>query len=297
MLRDLPRQKRNSISEILLKISPFLRLGRFDKPIGAILLLFPCWWGLALVQGVYVDFTLLALFTLGAFVMRAAGCVINDLFDRDIDRQVARTKNRPIASGEVTPNQALLYLVFLCTIGLGVLLQLPIVCWILGMIAAGISAIYPLTKRVLPFPQLIFGFTFPMGVLIGVAAVTPHWMEPVVLWTFLATVLWSIAYDTIYALQDISDDQRLGVGSTAILFGQHVISLVGLCYGVMHSLLGIVLYQSNAGPIGYLLLLSAFIYIMIKLMRLNQNDIEDCRQFFIANQAIGALIFLALMLR
>ena len=147
-----------------------LRLGRFNSPIGAFLLLFPCWWGVALVQGIYINFVLLTLFTLGAFVMRAAGCIINDLFDRDIDRQVARTKNRPLASGEVTVIQALMFLTVLCTMGVFILLQLPVGCWILGLVAAGLALVYPLTKRFLSFPQLILGLTFNMGVPIGVAA-------------------------------------------------------------------------------------------------------------------------------
>ncbi len=274
-----------------------LHLGRFDKPIGAVLLLFPCWWGVTLVQGVHVNFTLLALFTLGAFLMRAAGCVVNDLMDRDIDRQVARTKSRPLASGEVTVPQALLFLFILCAIGLWVLVQLPIICWVMGAIAVLLALVYPLAKRVLPFPQLILGLTFNMGIPIGVAAVSPQWAQPVVLWTYLAAIVWTIAYDTIYALQDIADDCRLGVGSTAVLFGNRVIPIVGLSYGIMHGLLGLVLYKMDSGPLGYLLILSSLGYILMKLRGLDRTNVDDSRRFFIANQTVGALVFLGLMLR
>ena len=229
--------------------------------------------------------------------MRAAGCVVNDLFDRDIDRQVVRTRNRPLASGEVTVLQALFFLSVLCLIGLAVLLRLPVICWILGIVAAGLALAYPLAKRYISFPQLILGGTFNMGVLVGAAAVSPQWLEPVTIWLYLAAILWTIAYDTIYALQDIVDDKKLRVGSTAVLFGRHVIPLVGLSYGVMHVLLGVVLFQMDSGPIGYILLLSSLIYVVVKLRLLNQDDLEACRQFFIANQMVGAFVFLALMLR
>lgn len=272
-------------------------LGRFDKPIGAILLLLPCLWGLALVQGLFIDWSLVILFTLGAFVMRAAGCIVNDLFDRDIDRQVQRTRLRPLAAGSVTVFQAMLFLGVLCGIGLMILLCLPLVCWILGGIAAVLSILYPLAKRYTPCPQVILGITFNMGVPIAAAAVTSQWTESVVWLTYGAAVFWTISYDTIYALQDRVDDLKLNVGSTAILFGSHVLFAVGLLYTIMHIILGIVFYQLGSGPIGYGILGLTYFFTMYKLYFLDIENPEACRSFFVGNEMIGSLIFLGLLLR
>jgi 4-hydroxybenzoate polyprenyl transferase len=273
------------------------RLGRFDKPIGAVLLLFPCWWGVALVQGVHLNFRLLGLFTLGAFVMRAAGCVINDFWDRDIDRQVARTTQRPLASGEVTLLQAFLFAFGLCLIGLYVLLQLPPTCWGLSIVAVLLAVAYPLSKRYLSFPQLILGMTYSMGVPIGIAAATPQWKEPVVFLTYLAAIFWTLAYDTIYALQDVQDDRHLKVGSMAVLLGEKTVQFVAFFYCMLHFLLSIVLYQMESSPVGYGLLGISLIYIGVKLFKLKADSQEDCRRFFVANQYVGALVFLSLMFR
>lgn len=277
--------------------SSLLRLGRFDKPIGITLLLFPCWWGITLESGIAFDWTLLILFTIGAAVMRAAGCVVNDIFDRNVDAHVARTKARPLASQEISLSTALAFLAFLLVCGALVLIQLPYRCWYLGLLAAFLATIYPLAKRFTPFPQLILGITFNFGVLIGAAAVTPHWLHETTLLVYGAAILWTLAYDTIYALQDIKDDLQLGIGSTAILFGRHVRKIAGACYVIMHLLLVIVLFLSiSSFPfIGYGLLLFSLTYILYRLYHLDMQNPEDCRDFFISNQWVGMLVFLSLL--
>lgn len=279
-------------------ISPLLRLGRFDKPIGITLLLFPCWWGVALESGLAFDGNLLFLFAFGATIMRAAGCIINDIFDMDVDAQVVRTKDRPLACKEVSIKTAILFLMGLLFFGLLVLIQLPYRCWVLGLLATCLATLYPLAKRVTSCPQLVLGITFNFGVLVGAAAVTPDWIHGTTFMVYGAAILWTLAYDTIYALQDINDDKKLGIGSTALLFGTYIKEIVGLCYIVMHGLLLTVIFlshQTPLSPIGYGLLSLSLTFSLYRLYNLNLNNTSHCREFFISNQWIGMLVFLSLL--
>lgn len=279
-------------------LNAFWRLGRFDKPIGTVLLLFPCWWGVALESGINFSPFLLFLFLAGALCLRTAGCIVNDILDRDIDRRVTRTKTRPLAAGELSVTTACIFMGFFLILGFIILLQLPSRCWGLSLFFAGLAALYPLSKRVIPCPQLVLGFAFNSGILIGAAAVTPHWFHPASLFLYGAGILWTVAYDTIYALQDREDDQNLNIGSTALLFGSYVKPLVGLCYIGMHMLLGIVLFliSSEFSPfLGYGCILLSLGLSLYKLIYLDPKDPPACRHFFIANQWIGMLVFLALL--
>jgi len=278
-------------------IPPLLSLGRFDKPIGITLLLFPCWWGVVLESGLAFDIKFLLLFAVGAVVMRAAGCIVNDIFDRKVDAQVARTKDRPLACNEISLRAALFFLIGLLFCGFLVLIQLPPRCWILALIAACLATLYPLAKRVTPFPQLVLGITFNFGVLIGAAAVTPNWLQGTTIMVYGAGILWTLAYDTIYALQDIDDDRQLGIGSTAILFGSHVRGVVGWCYALMHLLLLTVIFLS-ASPFSYIaygFLLLSITFILYKLYNLDLQNPNQCREFFISNQWVGMFVFLSLL--
>jgi 4-hydroxybenzoate polyprenyltransferase len=228
-------------------IEPYIALARLNRPIGWQLLLLPCFWTLALAQPIEAlsflkGIAFLGLFTFGAIVMRSAGCVWNDILDRDIDAAVNRTRNRPLASGVLRLRQAFGFLVALLVLGLFILLVLA---WLTPhpkfVLSVGVASlvpvvVYPLMKRILPMPQLVLGFAFAWGVLLGFAAV--EGALPLHAWLLYgATVAWIIGYDTIYALQDIEDDARLGVHSSARLFGTKVVPAVALFYGLTVLLL------------------------------------------------------------
>ena len=199
---------------------PYLRLMRIDRPIGTWLLLLPGWWAIALAapDGGWPDFRLLALFAVGAIVMRGAGCVVNDMADRDFDARVARTATRPIPSGAVSLRRAGLLLAGLLVIGLAVLLSLGTLAIWLGVLSLGLVALYPFMKRVTDWPQVWLGLTFNWGALLGWAAATGR-IDPPALWLYAGGIAWTMVYDTIYAHQDKEDDALIGVRSTALLFG------------------------------------------------------------------------------
>ncbi|MGK3753189.1 MAG: 4-hydroxybenzoate polyprenyltransferase [Bacillariaceae sp.] len=230
-------------------LRPYAHLSRMDKPIGTWLLLWPCYWSTAMAAGVnnvphiidadavnsttastnnlslfdiLPDPKLLGLFTIGAFVMRGAGCTINDLWDRDLDRQVERTKSRPLASGTVTQTQAISWLAIQLSVGLSVLLSLPHTqyCFIWGAASLPIIVAYPLMKRIFDYPQLVLGLCFNWGAIMGWAAVHGSIDYNVILPLYLSGVTWTIGYDTLYAHQDKKDDTKLGLKSTAITFGR-----------------------------------------------------------------------------
>lgn len=200
---------------------PYASLGRWDRPIGTWLLLWPCLWSTALAAPASAppDVALCALFGVGAFAMRGAGCTINDLWDRDIDRQVERTASRPLASGALSVAQAIGFLGVQCTAGLGVLLALPPYAVGLSFASVPLVAAYPLAKRITDWPQAILGLTFNWGALVGWAAVHGecHWVA--VLPLYASGIGWTLLYDTIYAHQDKADDARVGVRSTALRLG------------------------------------------------------------------------------
>ncbi|OEU23711.1 4-hydroxybenzoate polyprenyl transferase [Fragilariopsis cylindrus CCMP1102] len=199
-------------------LRPYAHLSRMDKPIGTWLLLWPCYWSTAMAA----DPKLLGLFTIGAFVMRGAGCTINDLWDRDLDRQVERTKTRPLASGTVTQTQAISWLAIQLSVGLSVLLSLPHTqyCFIWGAASLPLVVAYPLMKRIFDYPQLVLGLCFNWGAIMGWAAVHGSIDYNVILPLYLSGVTWTIGYDTLYAHQDKKDDTKLGLRSTAITFGR-----------------------------------------------------------------------------
>jgi 4-hydroxybenzoate polyprenyltransferase len=278
-------------------LSSLWRLGRFDKPIGITLILFPCWWGLAYIQGLAIDPKLMVLFLMGATVMRAAGCIVNDYFDRDIDRQVERTKGRPLATGEVSSPQAAAFFTILCGIGLAVLLQLPPRCWGIGVLATALFLIYPKAKRFTHYPQVVLGFAFNIGFPMAVALFTALWHHPGVLAAYAAGICWTVAYDTVYAFQDIEDDRHLGIGSTALVFESKARLVIGVLYGVMALLLSLSCYLAHSSLWPYLFFTSAAMVALYKLSHLDLKNTTQCRIFFLENQWIGLLVFIGFLLR
>src|SRR5579871_6624844 len=202
---------------------PYLRLARLDRPIGSWLLLLPCWWSAALSAGIARDIAPLpldiALFFIGAFAMRGAGCTWNDITDRDLDAQVERTRSRPIPAGQVSVRQALAFLVVQSLIGLVVLLQFNRFAILTGIASLAIVAVYPFMKRITWWPQIVLGLAFSWGALMGFAVMLGQIGVPGLI-LYAGSIAWVIGYDTIYAHQDAEDDALIGVKSTALLFGE-----------------------------------------------------------------------------
>jgi 4-hydroxybenzoate polyprenyltransferase len=212
---------------------PYLRLARMDRPIGTWLLLFPCWWSLALAEVAeghpYPSLVSLSLFALGALVMRGAGCAYNDFVDHEYDAKVARTASRPIPSGQVTPDAALVFACVLAFAGFLVLIWFNTYTVVLGIASLGIVAVYPFMKRFTYWPQAVLGLAFNWGALVGWASVKGSLALPPLL-LYVGSVLWTIGYDTIYAHQDTEDDLMLGLKSTALTFGERTPAWVGGFY-------------------------------------------------------------------
>jgi 4-hydroxybenzoate polyprenyltransferase len=276
---------------------PYLRLARFDRPIGAWLLLFPAWWSQALAEvslgHAHPNLWYLALFWVGAFVMRGAGCTYNDIVDRDYDARVARTAARPIPSGQVTVAQAYLFLAVLCAAGLLVLVQFNLFTVVLGASSLALIAVYPFMKRITFWPQLVLGLTFKWGALVGWAAVTGS-LAPAAIALYAGSVLWTIGYDTIYAHQDKEDDALVGLKSTALRLGEATRQWLVLFYA------GAILLWMAAGilagadwPFGLALAL-ATAQLAWQIVTLDIDDPGNCLARFKSNRLVGWVLFAGL---
>lgn len=273
----------------------FALLARADRPIGIWLLFLPGLWAICLAApGFWRGLWLAFLFAVGSAVMRGAGCVVNDLWDRKLDAQVERTRTRPLASGAVKPWQAVVFLAALCLIGLGVLLLLNRSAQILGVLSLALVALYPLAKRVTWWPQLVLGCTFGWGAPMGYAAAAGHLAWPA-LPLYLGTILWILGYDTIYAHQDREDDTLIGVKSTARLFGANTFLLLTACYGGFLLLLAAAIALTGLHPAAYWLLIPPAALLLWQIIRLDINDPARCLALFKLNRETGLLIALALL--
>ncbi len=274
-------------------VKPYLRLARFDRPIGAWLLLFPTWWSQALAElslgHSYPNPWYLLLFLIGAFVMRGAGCTYNDIVDRDYDARVARTALRPIPSGQVSVGAAFVFLVALCLAGLAVLLQLNWFTVGLGASSLLLIAVYPFAKRFTFWPQAVLGLTFKWGALVGWAAVTGALGLPALV-LYAGSVLWTIGYDTIYAHQDKEDDQLVGVKSTALRFGEATPRWLTVFYAGAVVLWGIAGVLAGAGWLFLLALMLAAVHLAWQVRTLDTEDAVNCLTRFKANRTVGWLL-------
>jgi 4-hydroxybenzoate polyprenyltransferase len=277
---------------------PYARLSRFDRPIGFWLLALPCYMGHFLGRGgigfSLYDLLLMALWAIGSIAMRGAGCSFNDLVDRDIDAQVARTAGRPLPAGDVTPRQALVWTIAQCFIGLGVLLALPPMAQIVALLAIPMVAAYPFMKRITWWPQVWLGLTFNWGGLVGYAAVMGQLDWPA-LWLYLACVCWTIGYDTIYAQQDIEDDALVGVKSTARLFGDRARFWVALFFGVSTVLAFVAAFMASgslgAGLVGACGVLAFGLHLWGQVRMLPNSGIaEDPLTLFKSNKIAGLIL-------
>ncbi|MBL8573605.1 MAG: 4-hydroxybenzoate octaprenyltransferase [Hyphomicrobiaceae bacterium] len=280
------------------RFRPYARLMRLERPIGWWLLLWPCWWSATLAAGAagraYPDPWHLALFLIGAVVMRGAGCVYNDILDRDIDGAVERTRLRPIPSGQVTVRQAVLFMAGLALCGFAVLLQFNAFTIWLGIASLGIVAVYPLMKRVVDWPQLVLGLAFSWGALIGWAAVFGRldWAPVLV---YAANIVWTVGYDTIYAHQDKEDDEIVGVRSTARLFADATPRWLMALYGATLALLAGAFALAGVGLLAYVGLAGFAMHLAWQIARLDINDGDGCLRLFRSNRDAGAILFAGLV--
>ena len=270
---------------------PYMYLMRLDRPYGAWLLLLPCWWSIALAaDGAWPDVKMLVLFALGAFIMRGAGCVMNDIADRDFDGKVARTANRPIPSGQVSIKQAVAFLTLLGFLGLAILVQFNIFAIGIGVLSLATVIIYPYMKRFTYWPQVFLGLAFNWSALVGWAAVTGS--VPASAWLlWLGGILWTLGYDTIYAHQDKEDDVRIGVKSTALKLGDATGKwLIGFFAGAL-VLIDLAGWLAGAGVLFHISIAGAALHATWQLSRLDINNPDNCLKMFRANRNFGLIIF------
>ena len=280
-------------------LRPYLRLARIERPIGWWLLLLPCWWSAALAAiagGLsWPDPLNCVLFLVGAVAMRGAGCTYNDIVDRDLDMKVERTRQRPLPSGEVSVAGAVVFLVLLAVVGLAVLLQFNFFAILTGLASLGIVALYPFMKRFFWMPQIVLGLAFAWGALMGWAAAFGSLAAPAFL-LYAGSIAWVVGYDTIYALQDIEDDEVVGIKSSARFFGEQVRLGVGICYALTILFLTAAFYLAGAGWPGFVGLGLFALHLGWQVARIDRHDGAGALRLFRSNRDAGLLLFAALTL-
>ena len=275
-------------------MNAYFRLMRIDKPVGIYLLLWPTYWALFLAAGGWPGFDLLVIFTMGVIVMRSAGCVINDYADRDIDKHVKRTENRPITSGEVSPKSALLLFFVLILAAFGLVLLTNILTIQLSFVAVTLAGFYPFTKRCIQLPQFVLGLAFGMSVLMAFSAQRGE--VPVeAYWIFAASIVWTLIYDTIYAMADRQEDLEIGVKSTAILFAKYDRIIIGI---LQILLLVILLKIGNLFDLGLFYQLSVLIISILMVYHqflIKSRQKTPCFKAFLHNHYIGLALFAGIL--
>ena len=276
-------------------MNAYIRLMRLDKPIGSLLLLWPTYWALFLSANGWPDVDILVIFTLGVFIMRSAGCVINDFADRKIDMHIIRTQGRPLATGEISSNSALVLFGLLLLIALGLVLQTNILTIKLSLIALMLATLYPFTKRWTNLPQLVLGAAFGMSVPMAFSAQTG--VIPLTAWlVFIATLVWTLIYDTFYAMADRDEDLKVGVKSTAILFAKYdqiIITLLQILLIVVFVLIG---NTFDLGLIYDFSLVVILFFMIYHQLLLKKRQKEEYFKAFLSNNFIGMAVFLGIFL-
>jgi 4-hydroxybenzoate polyprenyltransferase len=280
-------------------LRPYLRLARIERPIGWWLLLLPCWWSAALAAIAagrpWPDPLHCLLFLVGAIAMRGAGCTYNDIVDRDLDTRVERTRNRPLPSGQVSLKGALAFLVLQCLVGLAVLLQFNAFAIATGFASLGIVALYPFMKRFFWMPQIVLGLAFAWGALMGWAAVFAS-LSLATVALYLGSIAWVVGYDTIYALQDIEDDEVVGIKSSARFFGERVRLGVAVCYVLTALFMAAAFILADAGPLAFVGLGLFAAHLAWQVVRIDRQDGAGALRLFRSNRDAGLILFAALTL-
>ena len=277
------------------QIKIFIELTRLNKPIGFMLLFWPCAWGLTLGYNFNLETNLylknLILFFLGSVLMRSAGCIFNDIIDNDLDKKVKRSKKRPIASGKISVSQSLIYVIGLCLMAFLILLQFNLLTIILGLGSMVLAFSYPFMKRVTYWPQLFLGLTFNWGIVMSWTSMTNSIsIEPIVL--YIGAIFWTLGYDTIYGIQDIRDDEIIGVKSTSIKFKNNAKTFVGSCYSLSILMILILYFMMEINKY-FLILSTLFILSLIYQLKIFKvNKPQTCLAAFKMNNLTGFFIFI-----
>ena len=276
----------------------FTNLTRLNRPIGYLLLFWPCSWGLAYAysfdKNIEIFLFYLILFFLGAVLMRSAGCIVNDIVDRKLDKKVKRTRKRPLAANLISIKKALLYVVTLCGLAFCILIQFNFLTIVLGLASMSLAFTYPFMKRITYWPQLFLGLTFNWGIIMAWASINNYITFDIFI-IYLAAIFWTLGYDTIYGAQDIVDDEIIGVKSTSIKFKSMLKKFVLLCYSI--SLLILLIYfYFNMSSLYFLIPMSAFsLTLLYQIFIFNKKKPKTCMQAFKINNFSGFYLFLTFL--
>ncbi len=276
----------------------FINLTRLNRPIGYLLLFWPCSWGLAYAYSLNKDIELflyyLVLFFLGAVLMRSAGCIVNDIVDRKLDKKVKRTRNRPLAAKLISVKKAFLYVLGLCGIAFFILIQFNILTIVLGLASMSLAFSYPFMKRITYWPQLFLGLTFNWGIIMAWVSMS-NYLSLDVFVIYLAAIFWTLGYDTIYGAQDIVDDEIIGVKSTSIKFKSMLKKFVLICYLTSLIILFLFFYK-KMNSIYFLIPFSAFLISLIyQVLSFNKKKYDTCLNAFKINNYSGFYLFLTFL--
>jgi 4-hydroxybenzoate polyprenyltransferase len=277
------------------RINLYIKLTRLNRPIGILLLLWPTLWGVWIAGNGQPAWSIVAIFVLGTVLMRSAGCAINDYADRDFDKQVKRTQDRPITSGKLAPKEAVLLAAGLSLLAFLLILPLNGLTLLLSIPALFFAASYPYTKRFFAIPQAYLGIAFGFGIPMTFAAQLGN-VPAIAWWLLIANVFWAIAYDTEYAMVDRDDDIHIGIHSSALFFGKYDIAAVMICYGVTLAILAVVGSTLELGMVYYIGLLSAAGIAIYHYTLIRERQREACFKAFLHNNWFGAAVFIGIAL-
>jgi len=281
------------------KIQPFVQLARYDKPIGFMLLFWPCIWSLLLYSlhvGELVPISFFILFFIGSIIMRGAGCTWNDFLDKDYDKSVKRTKDRPLASSKIKITTAIIFLIIQLFIGLLILIQFNKLTIIFGCLSLIPVFIYPLMKRITWWPQVFLGITFNWGALLGWMSVSNNFSSVYPLFLYIACIFWTIGYDTIYAHQDKDDDLLLNLKSSAIKLGENTKYAMLIFYSIFFIIFAVILLNLSNSLIIHIAILSLLVHLVSQIIYLDIDNSERCLKIFKSNNLLGIQISFFLIL-
>ena len=277
----------------------FIDLTRLTKPIGFMLLFWPCSWGLAYAYKLNQDLNTflyyLLLFFLGSVLMRSAGCIFNDIIDKDLDKKVQRTKQRPIAAGKISIKKSFFYIISLCSLAFLILVQFNFLTITLGLGSMLLAFSYPFMKRITYWPQLFLGLTFNWGIIMAWTAINNNISYEIIA-LYISAIFWTLGYDTIYGVQDVVDDEIIGIKSTAIKFKKNIKLFVSSCYLLTFSIITYLFKESMGLNIFTLFLFVFFLSLIYQLKIFKKDNPNSCLKAFKTNNLSGLLIFLSIFL-
>ncbi len=277
----------------------FIELTRLNKPIGFMLLFWPCSWGLSYAYQIDKDFDkflfYLILFFLGSVLMRSAGCIVNDIVDRDFDKKVHRTKQRPIASKKISIKQSMIYVFIICALAFLILIQFNLLTILLGLGSMFLAFSYPFMKRITYWPQLFLGITFNWGIIMAWTAIHDNISIEIIL-LYISAIFWTLGYDTIYGAQDMSDDEIIGLKSTSIKFKNNIKLFVGTCYFFTTIILVFLLINTININLANLFILLFILTLILQIFKFNKDKPITCLNAFKSNNLSGFFLFLGIFL-